>query len=294
MTIEILSVELLDSERTVVDEFLQLSKTLEIGLGWHYLLDLSWAVKQLNPNRGLRVVDAGAGLGLMQWWLIGQGVDVVSIDRNNRRNLPDHFRKKYRVRGFKKNDLAPAIRLGDFLSLRLLSDWRKTFQKFFVAGQRLWWVANIRKPPGTLHIYNIELASISDIPDNSIDAVVSISALEHNSPETLRIIVTELLRVLKPGGKLIATLGAAKENDWFHEPSGGWCFTEHTLRDIFDLNATSNSNYDQYDELMIRLQNSDALKHNLSDFYFESGNNGMPWGIWNPQYQPVGVIKVKQ
>ena len=27
----------------------------------------------------------------------------------------------------------------------------------------------------------------------------------------------------------------------------------------------------------------------LADFYFRSGDNGMPWGNWDPQYMPVGV-----
>jgi len=101
------------------------------------------------------------------------------------------------------------------------------------------------------------------------------------------------MRVLKPGGKLIATLGAAKDQDWFHEPSKGWCYTEATLRDIFELNPECPSNYDQYDELFEALCNCTELHDNLADFYFKSGNNGMPWGIWDPKYQPVGVVKVK-
>ena len=67
----------------------------------------------------------------------------------------------------------------------------------------------------------------------SVDAVVSISSLEHNTLEDLPAIVTELMRVLKPGGRLVATVGASKADDWFHEPSQGWCFTEQTLRSIF-------------------------------------------------------------
>ena len=36
------------------------------------------------------------------------------------------------------------------------------------------------------------------------------------------------------------------------------------------------------------------LRDNLASFYFRSGDNGMPWGKWDPQYQPVGVCKVKR
>jgi len=132
-----------------------------------------------------------------------------------------------------------------------------------------------------------------DILDASLDAVVSVSALEHNRPDDLRGIVKDLMRVIKPGGKLVATLGAAKGQDWFHEPSKGWCYTEGTVRDIFELSNVCPSNYNRYDELFAALKNCAELRGNLADFYFKSGNNGMPWGIWKPQCQPVGVVKVK-
>ena len=132
-----------------------------------------------------------------------------------------------------------------------------------------------------------------DIRENSIEAVVSISALEHNPPDKMRAYVDELMRVLKPGGKLIATLGAAKEEDWFHEPSKGWCYTQATMQSIFDLPADCPSNYERYDELFEALKNCIELRDSLARFYFKSGNNGMPWGIWDPKYQPVGVVKVK-
>ena len=133
-----------------------------------------------------------------------------------------------------------------------------------------------------------------EIVSDSVDAVVSISALEHNPPEELKACVSELMRVLKPGGRLVATLAAARDKDWYHEPSKGWCYTEATLRDIFGLQPDCPSNYDRYDELVLDLRNCVELRDSLADFYFRSGNNGMPWGIWDPKYQPVGVLRVKR
>ena len=132
-----------------------------------------------------------------------------------------------------------------------------------------------------------------DIADGSIDGVVSVSALEHNTPEGLRACVAELMRILKPGGKLVATLGAARDRDWFHKPSRGWCYTEEGLRSIFDLPAECPSNYDRFDQLFTELRTCSELQDNLAEFYFASGDTGMPWGKWDPQYQPVGVVKVK-
>ena len=36
-----------------------------------------------------------------------------------------------------------------------------------------------------------------------------------------------------------------------------------------------------------------VVRDNLARFYFQSGDNGMPWGKWDPQYQSVGVRKIK-
>ena len=99
--------------------------------------------------------------------------------------------------------------------------------------------------------------------------------------------------MLRPGGRLIATLGAAKHQDWFHEPSKGWCYTEATLRDIFDLSDDCPSNYEHYDDLFESLRDCAESRDNLADFYSKSGNNGMPRRTWDPKYQPVGVVKVK-
>jgi SAM-dependent methyltransferase len=142
-------------------------------------------------------------------------------------------------------------------------------------------------------IYNHDLADLVDIDDGSIDTVVAVSSLEHNTPEGLKTVVAELMRVLKPGSALIATLGAAKNEDWFHEPSQGWCYSEKTLRDVFSLSDEVPSNYLDYDQLFEKLTRNKELKDGLASFYFRSGDNGMPWGEWKPVYQPVGIYKIK-
>ena len=150
-----------------------------------------------------------------------------------------------------------------------------------------------RRQKGNVTIYNQDLARMPEIPDVSVDAIVSISSLEHNTPEGLQDCLAELWRVLKPGGKLVATLGAAKSSDWFHEPSKGWCYTEATLRRVFDLPESAPSNYGEYDVLMAKLRDCTQLKNGLAPVYFQGGNNGMPWGKWDPKYQSVGVIKTR-
>jgi SAM-dependent methyltransferase len=295
--LEILSTSLLDEARTHVHRFRALEKELPAKIGWHYILDLSWTAQEMSPvAAGTRFLDAGAGRGLMQLWLSDEGGDVVSVDRSDRANTIDSsWRVRWPIEGLRgATDLAPtrfvppAIRA--FLPPRSPQAWSRYPSKFSDALRKM------RARPagqGTVYIYDRDLSDMSDVPSESIDAVVSISSLEHNDLDGLKACVAELMRVLKPGGVLTATVGAANDKDWFHEPSMGWCYTEETLREAFDLPDSAKSNYERHDELMDDLRNCDELKDNLADFYFKSGDNGMPWGKWDPLYQSVGVVKVK-
>lgn len=290
--IEILSVALLEENRFLVNELRRLAGSLNLEFGWHYLLDLCWIIKNLGAVEGRQIMDAGAGIGVLQWYLAQRGARVLSVDRNSRLNLPIRFRRRFRVMGFDNRhpQLAPAWRAlvtnlnsigGFFPKVRYLS--RE------VSGFLLCLPAK-----GQVIIYDYDLQDLNDLPDCSLDAVVALSALEHNAPKKLGAVIAELWRLLKPGGCLLATLGAARDEDWFHEPSQGWCYTEKTLREIFDLPSETPSNFNRYDDLFTDLYHCAELRDNLASFYFRSGENGMPWGIWEPKYQSVGVLKVKR
>jgi SAM-dependent methyltransferase len=290
--IEIPSVDLLDRQRDVVNKLWDVSRATRVEPGWHYLLDLAWIADNLGQVEGKRILDAGAGMGLMQWYLIESGAaEVISADRGSRYDLPLVMRTRYKVRGLRQSDLGPAWNV-----LKGNVSRASGFGKivYFLRGLvALVMIALPKRFSGRVLIYNEDLTSMPDFPDNSLDAVVAVSALEHNSPEGLQKVVAEIMRKLKPGGKLLATLCAGKDKDWFHEPSQGWCYTDTTLRRLFDLPDDTPSNYARYDELLNSLKNSTELREKLAKIYFQSGENGMPWGKWDPQYQPVGVCKVK-
>jgi cyclopropane fatty-acyl-phospholipid synthase-like methyltransferase len=291
--LELLSVELLDMHRPVVDELRALAGKLGLEFGWHYLLDLTWIISNLDLDHTQKVIDAGAGVGMMQWYLASKGVDVISTDRSSRANLGLRFRANFAVEGLRPEDLdskqpaaAQSVREAKGAVGKAMAQVRNA-----LARMRM-----LRRPLGTgrVFIYNQDLKTLEDIEDESVDAVVAVSALEHNTPEGLREVVAELMRVLKVGGKLLATLGASPEKDWFHDPSQGWNYTEASLRTIFNLEPGLESNYDQYDQIFTALRACDELRDHLASFYRQSGENGMPWGIWDPKYIPVGVCKVKK
>ena len=291
--IEILSVELLVAYRQLVEELKTVAKELGLEFGWHYLLDLTWIISLLGDLKGKKILDAGAGTGILQWYLAAQDVTVYSIDRGSRADLPWRFRHWTKVRGLRPQDLNPPITsllntlLGKGALRKRLGEGRSMVRGNFAKNSLS------DRGKGMVWIYNQDLSQLVDIPDDSMDAVVALSALEHNPPSELPKVVSELMRVLKPGGMLLATLGAARNQDWFHEPSQGWCYSEKTLRQAFNLTEGSPSNYENYDELFENLRNCAELRENLARFYFRSGDNGMPWGFWNPQYQSVGVLKMK-
>lgn len=286
--IEILPVALLQQQRPLVNELRKLADSLKLDFGWHYLLDLVWIISRLGTVRGKRIIDAGAGTGVIQWYLAEKGAEVISVDRASRANLPLRFRQRFKVRGLRQSPIPD------------LNTPRQTVKNglsgspggFATQAREITRSLSPQRATGAVVIYNQDLQNLADIADASVDTVVSVSALEHNPRENLPNVVKELGRVIKPGGALVATLGAARDLDWFHEPSSGWCYSEASLRRIFDLPASAPANYDRYDELFQSLRNCAELRDNLARFYFTSGNNGMPWGKWDPQYQPVGVCKL--
>jgi SAM-dependent methyltransferase len=289
--IEILSVDLLKSEKATVADLRRVSRTTNIGFGWHYLLDLAWVVRHAGLKPGDHALDAGAGLGILQWYLSERAIDVLSVDRMPRDAMPVRLRVRYDVRGYRPNDL---LGIGSALwrettgPASLRHHVREPIRVLEALGRRL-----LRRVPGTVTIMNQDLRDLSLLEDSSFDAIVSVSSLEHNDPGDLEQVVQELLRVLRPGGRLVATLGAARDADWFHKPSRGWCYTEASLRRSFGLSSAAPSNYGEYDRLFGELRDCAELRDNLAPAYFKSGDNGMPWGTWDPQYQSVGLVKVK-
>lgn len=293
--VEILSVELLDQYRPLVDNLKSFSRSVGLELGWHYLLDLIWIITRLDLHTAKNLLDAGAGTGVLQWYLAQQGAAVVSVDRTSRASLPLRFRRRFRVEGLRKEDLLPAHQVfwAGFRRGLNGTEHKGELRRFIVQFRELAGYYFSKPVHGCVKIYNQDLSKLEDIRTESVDAVVAVSALEHNSQSDLHLVIKELLRIIKPGGKLIATLVAGKNKDFWHEPSQAWCFTDESLKQIFDLPEETRSNYSQYDSLFESLRDCAELRYGLAKFYSNSGTSGMPWGKWDPQYQPVGVCKIK-
>jgi ubiquinone/menaquinone biosynthesis C-methylase UbiE len=285
--IELLSVGLLREFADRARYFRGLSRRLLVTPGWHYLLDWIWIDQQLKRRHGTTVLDAGAGLGMMQWHLAKCGAHVLSVDRSDRIWVPLHFRYWYRARRAESSEspATPGLPLGAGHG-KSLRDWALAVGRGLVGSALHLGAA---RAEGEVELLTNDLRSLSGIASESVDLVVAISSLEHNTPEDAKVVLEELWRVIKPGGIILATMSAAKDRDWFHAPSAGWCYTDATLRELFRVPATTHSNFAEFDTLMGALRDCAELRKGLPRAYYRSGDNGMPWGVWDPKYLPVGI-----
>jgi len=85
-----------------------------------------------------------------------------------------------------------------------------------------------------IRAYNTPLSQIPG-PDDIADAIISVSVLEHNTPEELAKIIPELVRKLKPGGRLIATIPVVAQDPdhWDPRTYPLWRWRPEKLREAF-------------------------------------------------------------
>ena len=301
--IEILSEELIDRFPELTCEVLAGSARLGVPLGWHYVLDLVWILSRLEASSPASVLDAGAGYGLLQFLLADRGLRVISADVQARRARAD-LERLYRFehlgtrRGIEHRYLrhhalagSHAVRrgLGVILDLRLRDVLKHLAAR--LRRRRSGAEAAGDKPP--IVLYHCDLESMRDLDDGSLDAAVSVSALEHNEPAKARAVAREIERVVRPGGQILHTVSAIGEGTRHHAPSHSWLLDEAGLRETYGLDAPW-SNFDRIEELRAALDESRYLRRWLSLFYYEGDRNGMPRGVWAPQYLPVGVAKTNK
>jgi len=133
------------------------------------------------------------------------------------------------------------------------------------------------------------LCNMPEVPDNTFDAVVSLSAIEHIPLEDLKTAFKEIKRVVKPDARwAVTTSGTEKSETWYHEPSQGNCFSSTDIENLIGAKPEGRQNSQ---EIFQKYQNCNYLRENLAKFYFKSGKYGMPWGKWDPKYIPVGIFK---
>lgn len=299
--------ELLDPETLLrgddfeaVEYFLRTSRHRHIG--WHYIVDLAWIHSRArNWAPGGRILDVGGGAGPLQYLLAEMGFDVTNVDlsppppgawigkryRASSAVLPsyrasayvDHIDRQWKQVPWHRRlrTAARRSRFGDALAGAIASshydDWRKR--------------RRIESPVGRISFVRANVCSVPELEDGTYDAVVSVSAVEHIPPDSLPAAVREMRRLMKPEARIAVTTSATdRESSWFHEPSQGMCYTPDDLSRLFSVPDRSTISASMVLERYLR---NAYLKQHLPKFYFRSGDNGMPFGDWNPAYVPAGI-----
>jgi SAM-dependent methyltransferase len=271
--------DMLSRRQDLKQEVLDAVKRFDVNIGWHYILDFVWLLEEVETlPPGSTILDAGAGHGLMQMLLAARGHKVLSIDYSPR--IPfDSYRKEASIRVLARPGFDTAY----------LDRVRARGMDAAESDEPL---ALLAEDGVDIVYWRADISDLSPLPDACVDAVVSVSALEHNSKEKLLTCRNELERVLRPGGTMHVTVCGSDGDEWYHEPSKGWCYSEKSLVEYFELRGPE-SNYGDAAAAFAELKQGDGLKEHLSKSYFLSGDNGMPWGKWNPEYLAVGVRKNK-
>ncbi|MDD5629894.1 MAG: class I SAM-dependent methyltransferase [Elusimicrobia bacterium] len=282
--------------------------------GWHYDLDMIWILRNiaaLGLPRGSVILDAGAGLGMMQFILAARGYNVISLDFTQRR-VPRFSRGIFRIE----------------LDDRPLAGYTHEYMQWMTHGQRpaprrsLWarlsgaacrpgrtWhsllqrargICNVpyllerRKPHDKFGTITFLRGTFNEIPraTESVDLLVSVSAFEHNTYQDMPASVKEFERVLKKGASMLITTSAAEKEDWYFEPSKGWNFAPQTLRSWFGIPGSAPLPYQQ---TLADIRGDVLLRSRLHPYYRHNGDNGLPFGrLEEAQYVPVGIRKSRR
>ena len=306
-----LAFEYLDPEKIIgsedfffVERFLKATGRTQIG--WHYIIDLTWIYRRFKDRPpGLCVLDAGGGIGPAQFLLAELGHNVTNADlvhrspaRWQRRRygmtitiLPSYESTSY-VEHLKKFG-------GDGLYARLKwiaarYPWINSLRSPQATARHVAWRQSAglaERPIGHIELVSGNLAAMPEVESNRFNAVVSLSALEHIPAESLQPAIVELKRLLSPEAIwAITTSGTERRETWWHAPSQGHCFCESDLEDMFC--AAPRTQKESPNEILDLYRKNSYLRKNLAQFYKKSGNNGMPWGEWNPLYVPCGIYEI--
>ena len=293
-TIELLSCELLEKNKNIINDVDLLARGLIKEIGWHYYVDLIWIVTMLQSNgieKGSTVLDAGAGNGILQYLLSLYGYNVISVDYSPRNinylaKKVFKFNYKENLEKFSNSYISHIKEVGS-ISYKLRRLWFAINKKqispliFFSLQSR---IQKLDYELGVITIYQADICQMKEIDSRSIDAIVSLSAIEHIEIDSIKKAIEEFSRVLKKDHPMIITTSAAKAESWFHENSKGWCFSREAIVDFMNINKDEPSNFFKYDQIL------NEYKENVSSIYYASEKNGMPWGKWDPEYLPVGII----
>lgn len=291
------------TEFQFIESFLKATNRMQTG--WHYITDITWIYSQIKSwPTGFKILDAGGGVGPVQFLMAELGFDVTNIDLNL--NKPSFsYQKRYKC----TYEILPSFKSTDYKDFLDGLDIKRQFLETVVKDTikksmpyQMWSAKQyIKKHEQWERAISLEttrkgqvkwlkgnLCNMPEVQDSTFDAVVSLSAIEHIPLEALKKSLREIKRVLKPDARWAVTTSATEQSKTcYHEPSQSNCFSSSDIEKIFEAIPKGEQNSL---EILHKYRNNKYLRENLARFYYKSGRYGMPWGKWDPKYIPVGIF----
>lgn len=298
--IELLSCDALKDNGNILADIGLLQQGLFKEIGWHYYVDLIWIVNRLRENEihpGATILDAGAGNGLLQYLMVLYGYNVISIDYSPR-NISLLTKVLFPI---KKMQSSVQFESSYITHIRESGNLKNKFRKlrsliqngnldFFAYARLFIKVRTGKNKPGRIIFHQSDMQNMKSIDDNTIDAVVSVSAIEHMEIGNIKLAIKEFQRVLIKDHPIILTTSASKSDDWFHQPSAGWCFSFETLATVFQLAEKTTNEFSDYDKMLEEYKNNSYIKNHLASIYKVKNEPGKQPETWEPSYLPVGIV----
>lgn len=306
--IEGLSIELLNDAKALgeIDKWLSVMNRPN---GWHYDLDHIWVLQKLeeyNIKPGATILDAGAGYGILQYILAARGYNVISLDFSPR-SVPKEANGIFTIVG--DGDVSIEY---DHPYMHFMSYSKKFGERFKSFSNKLHNVTAIefvqklkklglhllhsQKTKGYPNKYkNIRFlrAPFHKIPleSESIDAVVSISAIEHADINIFNENIYELTRVIKCGGGMFMTTGATTESaNTYNNDVRGWCFSTDWLAERMGIGYPAI----EADKIISEIIQSQRVKDRLDPYYWaRKGSMFHKKNMTNLPYYPIGLVFLK-
>lgn len=304
------------------------SNVLDIVNGWSYDLEIIWILQQLESagiKKGATILDAGGGLGVMQFILSSLGYNVISVDYAER-TIPHKVKKIFKVKidnkyhfdyhhsymdtlsyssGIPGNEQSMRqiciLKLKTYIhKMASLSRWNLNrimdFPSVCTQGllKTIHWFSEVKNNHKDFGDIKFIRAAFHDIPigDNKVDAIISLASLGHVDKHLVNASLVEFNRVLKPSSPLIITTCAIDtEEDMFYKKTQGWCFCLKSLQQIVPNCESIDFEYSSISNSII---NSKILRSRVNRYYYNDPESAFYQKKYLVvPYLPVGVVICK-
>jgi ubiquinone/menaquinone biosynthesis C-methylase UbiE len=240
-------------------EVLYIDKWLKImnrSNGWHYHLDILWIIQELKNagiKKGSTILDAGAGMGVTQFILASLGYNVISLDFTPR--VKPKFSKNIFDIKLDSQELDYKHSYMDYIKYKDGSvkkdikgiKSRNVIRSFYsmVRSLRNTIINKFETFKDHSNFGKIEFirAAFHQIPlkDKSVDAVISVSAIEHADRKIIKENLKEISRIVRDGGvSLITTSLTHKKETIYNHKYEAWEFSESELNNLLKLNVKND------------------------------------------------------